>query len=151
MRERDPLRLVGVEELVGATALDHRCELPGEIDCIAEARVESLSADGAVDVRGVAEKKRPAGAKARGDPVMDVIGGKPVDLGDLDAQALQNDRAHVGPLQRSAALRRRVLDGSDQPRVAVALHRERGEEAGIVERDMQLVIHHRARPTTSAT
>ena len=59
-REGDALGLVGVEQRGVGASVQHRGELPGEVHGVADAGVHPLAADGAVDVRGVAEQEGAA-------------------------------------------------------------------------------------------
>ena len=80
--EADPLGLIAVEQALGGAAVQHRRELPGQIDRVADAGVHSLPAGGAVDVRGVAEQKGAALAETLRHAVVHAIGREPVDLPD---------------------------------------------------------------------
>src|SRR5205823_4266731 len=94
-REGDSLALIRIEERgVGATADDGR-ELPREIGRVADTRVHSLRADGAVHVGGIAKEKRAPDAKAAGNAVMDAIGREPVHAVDLEPQMLDRPARDV--------------------------------------------------------
>ena len=54
-REGDTFRLVAIEERSVGSAFHHSGDLPGEIHRVADAGVHTLSTDGAVNVRRVAE------------------------------------------------------------------------------------------------
>jgi hypothetical protein len=75
-RKGDALRLVAVEKAWISAPLEHRCELPGEVDGVSDAGVHALLADGAVDMGGVAEEEGAAFAEMLRHPVMDVIRSK---------------------------------------------------------------------------
>jgi hypothetical protein len=62
-RKGDALRLVAVEKAWISAPLEHRCELPGEVDGVSDAGVHALPADGAVDMGGVAEEEGAAFAE----------------------------------------------------------------------------------------
>ena len=86
-RERDALGLVGVEEhAIGATA-QHGRQLPRQVHGVADAGVHPLAADGAVDVRRIAEQERAAAAEMIGDAMVHAVGREPVHAVDLDAHA----------------------------------------------------------------
>src|SRR5262249_50201060 len=67
------LLLEGVELAVALRALPHRGEALGQVDGIMDAAVHSHAAERIVDVRGIADEKRAALAKARGDALMHAI------------------------------------------------------------------------------
>ena len=80
--ETDALALVGGEQRLLRISPEHRRELPGQIDGIPDAGIHSLSADGTVNVRCIAEQEHVAPPEVGGDAMMHVIGGEPVDLAD---------------------------------------------------------------------
>src|SRR6266478_860747 len=99
---------------------------------------------GAVDVRGVAEEKDAPLLEARRDAVVHVVGREPVHAADIDAQPLQEVRAHVLPAQLLAFLLCPGADGADQPDPAFVLQGKDGGEVALVDRDVQLVVQQRA-------
>ena len=139
----NPLRLVGIEQALAGTMLEHGGELPGEVDRVAKAGVHSLGADGAVDVPRVTCKKDAAGAKMRGEPMVHVVRRKPVDALDSDAKAVQDGAAHVGPFERAAGAGGSVLHRADEARVPCTLHREDRQKVRGIERDVQFMVHRR--------
>ena len=85
LRERDALGFVGIEQPVVAALAQHRRHLPSEVDGVSKTRIHTLSADGAVDMGGVAQKKCSPGAKLRSDAMVDVVGREPVHFFYVDA------------------------------------------------------------------
>src|ERR1700732_1288461 len=70
-REGDALRLVAVEKARIGAPLEHRGELPSEVDGIPDAGIHALAANGTVDMSGIAEKEGAAFAEMLRHPVMD--------------------------------------------------------------------------------
>ena len=64
--ERDPLRLVGIEECRRSLPVNDSGDLPREVHRVADAGVHPLPADRTVDMRGVAEEKRTTVAEPLG-------------------------------------------------------------------------------------
>src|SRR4029450_4186306 len=79
----DALGFVAVQQRVGRAAVKNRLQFPGGIDRVAEASIHTLSAGGAMDVRGVAEQEGAALPEILRHAVVDAIGREPVDLLDL--------------------------------------------------------------------
>ena len=95
-----------------------------------------------MDVRGVAEEERAGVAKATRDAVMHMVRRKPVDPIDRDAHPFDNGLTDVIPADVAAVLGTRP-HGSNQSRTPGRFQRENREEVRPVERNVQLVIHHR--------
>ena len=79
-RECNPLHFIGRQQGFWCATRQHRLKLPGEVDRIPDPGIHSLTADRAVNMGGIPEQERAALAEVRRDPVMYVIGRKPVDL-----------------------------------------------------------------------
>ncbi len=154
-REGDSLRLVGVELIgVGAPRGD-RGELPAEVHRVADAGVHALTADGAVDVRGVAEQEDPAAPERVGDAVVHLVGREPVDLLDLEADAIDEGAIDVVPREianaslgaDAAAGRCVILDGADEARARLRPRRagrSRGSRRGRASREAPCSSRRRA-------
>jgi hypothetical protein len=78
-------------------------ELPRQVQGITDPGVHALSAYGAVNVGGIAEEKCATFAKVTGDPVVHVIGRKPVHPCDFDSHALEDKLAYILPRKRPDA------------------------------------------------
>ena len=76
-RNGNALGLIGIEQSRIRVPFDDERELPREIVRLLQARVHALRADGAVDVRGVTQKKASPVAEVLSGAMMDAIGGKP--------------------------------------------------------------------------
>ena len=125
----------------GARPREDGGELPGEVDGVADAGVHALSADGRVDVRGVAEEEDAAAAEVFGDAVMDAVGGEPVDALDVDVDPVEHAFGDVVPGEIVAGLFGLfVANGADEADAAVVVQRKDGEEVGVVERDVKLAV-----------
>ena len=72
-------------------------ELPGQVDGISDAGVHALPADGAVDVRGVAEEEGATLLEVVRDAVVHMVRREPVHVIDLDAEPLDRSLADVVP------------------------------------------------------
>src|SRR5207253_9367605 len=142
-READPLRLVAVEDVRRRPPAQRRRQFPGEVDGVADAGVHPLAADGAVDVRSVAEEKGAALSEARRDAMVHVVRREPVHAPDIDAQPLQEALAHLVPTELLAFLLRLGANGADQPGAAFSLEREDGGKVALVDGDVQLAVHER--------
>ena len=142
----DSLGLERVEELVVRAALQHRGKLPRQIYRVADARVHSLAADGTVNVRSIAQKKRTARTESNGDAMMHVIGREPIHALHVDAQTFDDAAAYVFPLQRVVLRFRRLPNPADETRTSIALHWKNSQKIHIVERGVQLMVHHRTAP-----
>ena len=84
-RERDALWLVAIEDAGPRPPSQHRRQLPREVHGVADAGVHSLPAHRAVDMRCIAEQEGAPLPKARRDPVMHVVGRKPIHASNVDA------------------------------------------------------------------
>jgi len=108
--EPDPLSLIGIEQLVGRAAGHHGGKLPGEVDGIANPGIHALSAGRAVNMRGVAKQQRPPLAEMFGNPVMHMIGRKPVDLFHLHLEVADGATADVRECQLAGIGRALVVN-----------------------------------------
>ena len=73
-----------------------------------------------MDVCGVAREESAAFAEMLGDPVMHVIGRKPVDLRDRHLHLLDRASSDVVERQRIGAVRALVAHRSDQSRTSLS-------------------------------
>src|SRR3712207_6433246 len=94
---------------------------------------------------GVAEQEGAAAPEAVRDAVVHAVGREPVHPLDADAQALEHALADVLPGERLAPAPGR-LGRADEPRPPRPFHREGGHEVALVERHVQLAVHHRSAP-----
>ena len=94
-RKGDPLRLVGVEQVVRRTFLQHGGELPREVHGVADACVHPLATDRAVDVRGISEQERASFAEVVRDAVMYPIGREPIQLHNAEFEVFDSFALHV--------------------------------------------------------
>jgi len=110
--------------------LQHCSELPREIDGVADSGVHALTANGAVNVRCIAQQKCAAVPEFRNDAVVDVIRREPIDPLDVDADPLDDAPADVVPSELVVRNVRLFLDRPDQTRARFALQRENAEKIG---------------------
>jgi hypothetical protein len=136
----DAFGLVAVQQAVWRAAGQHGRQFPGQIDGVADAGVHALSADRAMDMRGVAEQERAIFAEVLRHPMMHVIGREPIHLLDLNLEVVDSLAADVPELERIGMIGALVPDGSDQTRPAFAGQREDGKEVGFVKVDVQFAI-----------
>ena len=98
-RERDPLRLVRVEDpIVGAPPEDRR-QFPREVHRVADASVHPLTTHRAVNVCRVAQEERASTPEAIGDAMVNLVRRKPIDALDVDSHPFDDARAHIVPGQ----------------------------------------------------
>ena len=79
------------------------------------------------------------------DPMMHVIGRKPVDLVDPDLEVIDRPIADVLECQRIGPVGSLVAYRSDQARSSCSRQREDAKEVGLVEIDVQFAVYRRAR------
>src|SRR5215469_2861896 len=142
--ESDALGFVAVQQRVGRAARKNRLQFPGEIDRIADAGVHTLSAGGAMDVRGVAEQERAALAEVLRHAMVDAIGREPVDLLDFDLEIVDDPPADVLEFERISMPGAFAPYRADQPRTSFSGQRKHREEVGLLEIDMEFAIERRA-------
>src|ERR1700745_2293359 len=104
MGESDALGFVTVQQRVGRAAGKNRLQFPGEIDRIADARIHTLSAGGAMDERGVAKQEGAALPEILRHAVVDVIGREPVHCLDLDLEIVDDPPADILEFERIGML-----------------------------------------------
>ncbi len=126
-RENWPLQLETVEKAVIGLALQHGRELPGEVDGIADAGVHALSACRTVHMRGIAQQEDAAMPEAFGDPVMNAIGGEPVDLVDHEPNGADCFTADVLDGQCLVLVDTVLAYRSDQARLVRSIGQEQHE------------------------
>jgi hypothetical protein len=84
--EANAFRLVSIQQGRIGALLNHVCELPAEVDRIADSGIHSLTAYWAVDVPRVAQKKGLSHAESFGDPMVNTVCREPVQFRDLDIE-----------------------------------------------------------------
>src|SRR5262249_32651815 len=112
--EPDPLGFVTVEQLVRSPAGHDRCQLPGEIDGVANPRIHALAAGRTVDVRGIAEQEGSDPSEMLRHPVMHMIGREPIHLLDLNLEVIDRPIADVLELKCFGAVGALVAYGPDE-------------------------------------
>src|SRR5439155_19496445 len=119
-------------------------QFPREIHGVADPRIHALPADGTVDVRGVADEKRPTGTETVGDAMMHAIRREPVHPRDVNPHPVDDTLADVVPRQLIVLMLALVANGADEPRAPIAVQREHAEKIGPVESDVHLSVHARS-------
>ena len=135
-REWPALEGVGLEQARRGPA-QHGGQLPAEVGRVLKAGVHALGANGAVDVRRVAEQEHTPLLEFRGHPVVDVIRREPLDLLDGHAEASLRGLAHVLESQ-VLTLVQLGREQADQAEAIFRVHREKRSEPLGLERKIQL-------------
>ena len=136
--EGDSLRLVAVEERCVRPPVQDGGEFPGEVHRVSDAGVHALSTHGAVDVRRVAQQKRPTLAEMIGHPMVHAVGRKPVHAADIDAHPFDDALAHVVPREVLVLTLGLLPHRANEPRSPIPLQREDGEKISRVEGNVHL-------------
>src|SRR6516164_9909132 len=139
-RRAKAMRFVAVQQRVGRAARKNRLQFPGKINRIADARVHTLSAGGAMNVRRVAEQEGAAFPEILRHAVVDAIGREPVDLLDFDLEIVDDPPADILEFQRISALGAFASNRADQPRASFSGQRKYREEVGLFEIGMEFAV-----------
>ncbi len=139
-RERDALDLIALQQLLARALSDDGGQLPSKIHGVADPRVHSLPANGAVDVRCITQEECPAAPEMIRYAMVNFVGREPIDLVHSHLHLLQHLRAHIVPSELLVMLLRLASHGSDEAGSAVSLQREDCQQIGFVERDVELVV-----------
>src|SRR5262249_58803714 len=115
-------------------------QFPGEIDRVADASIHTLSAGGAVDMRGVAEQEGAALAEILRHAVVDAIGREPVDFLDFDLEIVDDPPADVLEFERISMPSAFTSHRADQPRASCPGQRKYREEVGLLEIGMEFAV-----------
>src|SRR5262245_54831553 len=108
--------------------MDDGGELPGEVHRVADAGVHPLTADGAMDVRSIAEQEGSTAAKVGGYAMMDVIGRKPVHASRRHVQMLDRLAADVVERERVGTNRALVAHCANESDASGGRQRKDSEE-----------------------
>jgi hypothetical protein len=122
---------------------NHR-QFPGEIDGIANAGVHALATSRAVYMSGVAQQESAALPEMLRHPVMNTIGGKPVQLLDFHFEVIDRAVAHVLETERIGVVGSLVPDSPYEARPSPRREREYGQEVSLVQVHMQFAVQRRA-------
>ena len=120
-------------------------ELPCEIHGIPDARVHALTADRAMDVRGIPEQKCASATEMVRDSMVDAIGREPVHLLYGELEVFDRFASNVVERQRAVVVAWDVADVPHEAQPPISLEREDEHEVGLLEIDVQLLIGHRSR------
>ena len=122
----------------------NRRQLPGQIDRVADPGVHPLPAGRAVDMSRVADEEGAALAEMFRDPVMDVIGRKPVHFADIDLQVLDRPIADIIECEGIGVVRALVADGPNKARSPLSSEGKDRQEIGLVKVGMELAVERAA-------
>jgi hypothetical protein len=138
---RKPLAVVAVEQSVAGLGAQHESQLPGQVDRVLNAGVQSLCADGALNVCGVADQEDALTAEAVGDELPGVEPADPVRI--AQRHRVETDRAQHFPeaAQHEFLVHFRGGDpaGGDEPKHAAVDGQDR-EEGALVEPELMPLV-----------